>query len=270
MKLWILSDLHREFPRYRQDVPRPYPDHDVVVLAGDIDNTPSRAIEWAAETFDKPIIYVAGNHEFYGTILKDEIIAGMETAARLGVHYLENRAVEIDGVRFFGCTLWSDFALHGEMTVPIAMAAAKRGLNDFSQIMFERDDVGRSPPELRRSPRMPLRFQPAHARGLHQESRVWLEESLPPAADASGKIVVVTHNAPHKGSVQPQFEGDALSPCFVNHLPEVFQRHHIDLWVHGHCHGTQDYKVGETRVVENSYGYGMEDPAFRWDLVIEV
>lgn len=269
MRLWILSDLHREFPRFRMDVPRPHPDHEVVVLAGDIDNTPTRAIEWAAETFSKPIIYVAGNHEFYGCVLRDEIQAGMETAARLGVHYLENRAITIDGVRFFGATLWSDFALHGEATVPMAMAVAKRGLNDFSQIMFERD-LDRSPPELRRSPRMPLRFQPAHALGLHQESRAWLEASLPLAADASGKIVVVTHNAPHKRSVQPQFKGDALSPCFVNHMPALFERHHVDVWVHGHCHGVQDYMVGGTRVIENSYGYGIEDPAFRWDLIIEV
>ena len=62
MKIHILSDLHTEF----SDFDPPETDADVVVLAGDIGVGPS-GIEWAADHWlDRPVIYVAGNHEYYG------------------------------------------------------------------------------------------------------------------------------------------------------------------------------------------------------------
>ena len=60
MKLNILSDLHLGFA----SMEHPHNDADVVVLAGDIAR-PQVAIEWA-RSLDKPVLYVPGNHEFYG------------------------------------------------------------------------------------------------------------------------------------------------------------------------------------------------------------
>src|SRR5690606_12761730 len=74
VKIWAVSDLHREFERFRDDVPRPYPEHDVVVLAGDIDQPPAYGMRWIRETFgNSPVVYVAGNHEFYGGVMVDDI-----------------------------------------------------------------------------------------------------------------------------------------------------------------------------------------------------
>lgn len=61
MKLQIYSDLHLEFARFD---PAPS-DADVVILAGDID-IKSRGVKWASEVFQCPVIYVCGNHEYYG------------------------------------------------------------------------------------------------------------------------------------------------------------------------------------------------------------
>ena len=61
MKLKIYSDLHLEFARF-EPVPS---DADVVILAGDID-IKSRGVSWANDTFQCPVIYVCGNHEYYG------------------------------------------------------------------------------------------------------------------------------------------------------------------------------------------------------------
>jgi predicted phosphodiesterase len=68
---------------------------DVIVLAGDI-HKGSRAIPWARAAFpDKPIVYVAGNHEYYDHywfMLIDELRA---EAKIHNVHFLENDAVTI-------------------------------------------------------------------------------------------------------------------------------------------------------------------------------
>ncbi len=108
MRLWILSDLHLEFG----PVELPRVEADVVVLAGDV-HKGRRGLAWARERFAAtPVVYVLGNHEYYGEALPRlrEKLEG--EAAGSSVHLLENRAVEIGGVTFLGCTLWTDFELH--------------------------------------------------------------------------------------------------------------------------------------------------------------
>lgn len=260
MKLWILSDLHREFSKFRDAVPQPFPEHDVVVLAGDIDQPPAHAMKWMRETFgDSPIIYVAGNHEFYGGVMLDDLKMAREAAERFSIHFLENDEIVLDGTRFLGCTLWTDFALFG--TPEISRSQVRYGMNDFSQIAYAMEkgdrDVGY----------MPTRFQPIHALRRHQASRAWLEERL--ATPHEGPTVVVTHHAPHRNSVAQRFASDAITPGFVSHLPELFQ-FDIDLWVHGHTHDGFDYEVNGTRVMANPKGYGGENPAFDWCRVVDL
>jgi len=75
MKIQLLSDLHNEFLRSgRIDLNHkwsgliPEVETDIIVLAGDID-TGINGVEWAvkeSERLAKNIVYVLGNHEFYG------------------------------------------------------------------------------------------------------------------------------------------------------------------------------------------------------------
>lgn len=265
MKLWILSDLHREIrPPSELPPPETWPEHDIVVLAGDIDNSPNKAITWIAQTFSKPAIYVMGNHEFYGrTYLEEMRLARSVCMSFPNVHLLENDFVDIGSTRIFGCTLWTDFALYGEADVPSAMYDARWNMNDFKQIAYEK--VPRT---------MPTRFKPTHARMLHSRSKAWLERELPsreePKPVGIEKVVVVTHHAPHRFSIAKKNLGSPVGPCFVSHLPHLFERYAIDLWVHGHTHSAFDYNVERTRVVENSHGYHGEQTDFRWDKVVEL
>jgi 3',5'-cyclic AMP phosphodiesterase CpdA len=81
MKLRVLSDLHLEF----LDWTPPAVEADVVVLAGDIHGG-VRGVEWARRQFpDTPVIYVPGNHEFYGGRLQDVLTALRKEARRFGV-----------------------------------------------------------------------------------------------------------------------------------------------------------------------------------------
>ncbi|WP_279483212.1 metallophosphoesterase [Aureimonas sp. SK2] len=252
MRLHVLSDLHLEH-RLGQGWLPPVVDCDVVVVAGDVANPPAVSLRWLADAFQAPVVFVAGNHEFYGTVMPR--VASPDPVP--GVHHLENRSVVLGGTRFLGCTLWTDYELYGPASLEHAMNIAGLGLNDHRMI------ASSEPDENRRV----LRFMPEHARLLHMASRIWLEEEL--AKPFDGPTVVVTHHAPTPRSIHPRFEGDVMNPAFASDLTDLIVRVGPDLWIHGHVHNSFDYRIGRTRVVANPKGYGDENPTFDPRLVIE-
>jgi predicted phosphodiesterase len=102
MKLHILSDLHLGYCGF--ELPRN--DADVVILAGDVAR-PRDAIAWARH-FDKPVLYVPGNHEFYGGSLEDVAAELERQSAGSCIRVLDNAEIVLGGVRFLGTTLWTD------------------------------------------------------------------------------------------------------------------------------------------------------------------
>src|SRR3954470_22041676 len=131
MKLHVVSDLHAGFGAFDP----PETDADVLVLAGDVD-VGVRGIELAkAWARGRPVLYVAGNHEFYGEAVPRHVGKMADAAKGSSVELLENREVEIGGVRFLGCTLWTDFELFGDRAR--CMAAAQSAMNDFRRIRVE-------------------------------------------------------------------------------------------------------------------------------------
>jgi predicted phosphodiesterase len=267
MKLLILSDLHLEHAAF---VPsqRVLELADVVVLAGDI-HVGARGIHWANWAFgDKPVVYVAGNHEFYDGHWT-RTLAELRGAARdHGVHFLEDEAVEIKGIRFLGCTLWTDFAYSGEEQRNQAMREAQRAMMDFRAI--EADPQHEVYEGSRRQ-----RLTALHTLKRHEDSRTWLEREL--ALAEPKETVVVTHHAPHHLSVSPRFIGSRLNPAYVSDLPnDLLGR--AGLWIHGHTHSTAYYFVNcggaQTRVACNPRGYpmfggGWENVDFDPDLLLE-
>jgi predicted phosphodiesterase len=272
MRLLVLSDLHLERDE-AYALPRSFPEHDVVVLAGDIAGPAALTIAWLRrrENFatGKPILYVAGNHEFYGRVIEDETAwarrVQIESPSR--VHFLDADIVPIiDGVRFLGCTLWTDYALHGD--VALGMLAAGMGLNDHKRIGIRDPHDGRLRP-----------FKPRDALHRHRLERAWLMSQL--AIEHGGPTVVITHHGCAPGSVHPRHLVDRvagqLNPAFVSDLTEVIDRYQPALWIHGHTHDSRDYMIGGTRVLCNPKGYGparinspIENPNFDDQLVIEV
>ena len=240
--LLIVSDLHLEFSTFQP----PNPDlYDIAVLAGDI-AVGGTAVHWAKRrsTFaGKPVVLVLGNREFYNSERSRMLGQLRETAAGTNVHLLDRDEVVLNGVRFLGTTLWTDFELDVATAIPLstAMRDAIRGLTDFGGTI-----------RGRRGGRGPIRFTPDDARREHALSGDWLEArlnslSLLPTA-------VVTHHAPSPRSMGPQYKGSELNPCFYSDLPGSFFRA-AAVWVLGHTHGLSDYLHHNTRVVANPRGY---------------
>jgi predicted phosphodiesterase len=248
MRLHVLSDLHLEFGPWSC----PEVAADVVVLAGDV-HTGTRGVAWAARAFaGRPVVHVAGNHEFYGQALPRHLDKLREAAAGTDVVFLEDEAVAIGGVRFVGCTLWTDMALRGE---PHAAALdAELMMNDYRRIRVD--------PRYRR-----LRAVDTVAR--HHASRRWLAAAL--AEPFAGPTVVVTHHAPGARSIPARFDGHPANPAYASDLEALVCDSGAALWVHGHIHHPCDWRAGATRVLCNPRGYpDQPSPAFDPELVVEV
>lgn len=244
MKLHIVSDLHLESdPRWRL----PATDADVLILAGDIHPGLQGMTAFARQ--GKPVLYVPGNHEYYG-----EHMNGLAAAMRLyagpsKITVLDTDAVEIGGVRFLGTTLWTDFRLFGTAHTEAALLTADGHMNDYISI------------------RNGERFlTPQQTLKLHLDAASWLEAQLDTPFD--GPTVVITHHAPHPRSVHPKYAGHILNAAFVSDLSRMMGK--ADLWVHGHIHWSLDYEVNGTRIVCNPKGYGKENKNFKADLVIDL
>jgi predicted phosphodiesterase len=274
VRLWILSDLHVELTR-GWDLPAgdARPRFDVLVMAGDLIPRAERGVRWLCERVsDRPVIYVAGNHEFYGTDVDRTVEKARATAAGTNIHLLQHDSIRIGDVTFAGATTWTDFDLVGDPHRAMAVAAER--MNDFRKI---------------RIGRYVERFRPGHALARHLQARAFLELEM--RRPRPGKLVVVSHHAPHPGAAlapsDPPRPDEILSAAYRSDLTALMRPaandgrgalKPADLWIYGHTHESEDTVIGATRVVSNAKGYGPWLPQQRaWDnrgfdpnLIIEI
>jgi predicted phosphodiesterase len=236
MRLQIASDLHLELvepslPGYVGVEPS---DADVLILAGDIAKG-TRVFDLFAQ-WSCPVIFVPGNHEFYGSSIPDVLSEFADRAKDYpDIHVLAPGSIELGGVRFIGCTLWTDYDIFGPDRRRLAMKECGEKVYDHSII----GGMDRGP------------FTPEDARTLHLGDRAWLRDML--TVPFAGKTVVVTHHAAHPGSVHPRFANEITCAAFVSNLEAEIGT--ADLYIHGHTHDSFDYLVGKMRVLSNPMGY---------------
>ncbi len=247
MKLAIFSDLHLEFAPF---VP-PETDADVIILAGDV-HIRRNGVGWARDAFpQRPVLYVPGNHEYYGEAIPRHTGKLKALAGETAVQVLESDSIEIGGVLFLGTTLWTDFRLLGDPR--LAGYHATQELTDYRRIRIS--------PAFRK-------LRSIDTANLHLRSRNWLSREL---ARAVGKqVVVVTHHAPSARSLPLNHEADILNAAYASHMDDFVAESNAALWVHGHVHRRQDYWIGDTRVVCNPRGYPTESTGFDPGFVIEI
>ncbi|MHC8334262.1 metallophosphoesterase [Pseudomonas sp. LB3P25] len=253
MRIALLSDIHLSV----NALPFPDVDADIVVLAGDI-SRPTTAIEWA-KSCPVPIVYVAGNHEFYGS----DLISTYEHLNRLSqgtqIHVLERSEYVHNGVRFLGCTLWADYRLFDSAEDRAqGIDLATKLMRDFTHIKI--------------SPDFPDLFSPAISQLIFLQTVAWLEDCF--TRNRTIPTVVVSHFAPTRLSISPFFEGSPINSSYVSDLEDRIKDWQPALWLHGHTHGSFDYQVGKTRVICNARGYAKEgineNPQFNDSYVIDL
>jgi predicted phosphodiesterase len=225
MRVQILSDVHLELGKRQPSLER---HADILVLAGDVGN-PFAApyvqfLSTASALFSK-VFVVAGNHEYYGHTMKDtEAKIHSTCQSYRNVVFLQCRAHIHEGVRFVGCTLWSD-----------VQDSLLYKLNDFACILKAGN----------------VRVKPADIRQLHRTHTDFLEHTLNDAC--SLPTVVVTHHAPMK-EMTGSYKNSPLSSGFATDLPHLF-RPPVVAWVNGHTHQNLLIKVNEIPCVSNCLGY---------------
>lgn len=228
MRIQYFSDIHLEFA----ELELPPTDADLIIAAGDI-GPGEMGLKWL-ETLGKPVIYVAGNHEFYG----QEYFSAVETlrkgAAGGNVYYLERESLVLADYRFLGCTLWT--GLNGEEHSERELLP--HSINDFRMIKYRQNDLGVMDFVL-----------------LHQQSRHWLLNELDKPFE--GKTVIVTHHAPTLWSWRDN-PGSIKRMAYCNDLKEIFHQYEIAAWFHGHTHAVSDYLCAGARILCNPRGYHPE------------
>ena len=262
MRVHYMSDLHLEFSN--QDVA--LPSGEVLILAGDMtiaycldpanqEDNARKARESTARFFDqarrnfRDVILLSGNHEPYGYDIDGAHDRIRATLAGDNVHYLENEAIEINGARFLGCTLWTDM----DGRNPSALNQVGRALNDFYLVATK----GR-------------RFTTSDAADRHDASLAWLDAELNQQPDRP--VIVVTHHAPSYQGLHGAHVASALNPGLASNLDGFISAHpNIMTWVFGHTHVRKTFAIGETVVRSNAAGYpGRERKGWNPDTWFEV
>lgn len=242
MKIITQSDLHLEFDT---DIPLPVDsDADVMILAGDIitlrDYMP---LERFLSAWQKPVLFVAGNHEFYTNSSMYDEAERFKIWLRENhphVKFLQNEFVTLGGVHFFGGTMWTDFSGGNAK----AMLEARTHMNDYRRIKQNQT----------------MLLTPEYTVELHyafvEKLNAWFLKEL------YGPRVVITHHAPIMNPAT-KYGNSLLQPAFNSlDMMDLIDAYQPALWVYGHTHECDDHYRGKTRIISNQLGYPKYDGQF--------
>ena len=286
MKIQLLSDLHLE--SHPDFMPSPAPGADVLVLAGDIGSYQTGSALEAAGDGDfglarfsplhgwpTPVLFVPGNHEYDGLDFDEAHTRLQETCARLGITWLEREVLLLNGVRFVGTTLWTDFDALGPLAgkaLPDKLPAHYSHPNSqYTRQLKAREKAFRAANYYLRKTATTREGQAWLAEGMRAQALLcqdWLGDVLNTPFD--GITVVVTHFAPSLHSADPRYGHVPGTAGFCNGLDDLLP--HAQLWLHGHLHCPSNYALQGCRVVANPLGYARKNEQlhFQGQLVLEV
>lgn len=252
MKVQFCSDLHLEMRP--KDYKLAQTNADIIILAGDV-HVGIDAVEFAVDESQrqkKPVIFVAGNHEYYGQDY-DHLLNKMRLALidNPQVHFLENDELIIDGTRFLGATLWTDYK--GD-----TISETEDNMNYSGRCL--RDHV-----VIRRTYK---NFTPQDAAAINSSSVAFLSHKLNEEFD--GRTFVITHHGPSPQCQHQHYPVGQISTAFHSNFDSLVRK--ADAWIFGHTHSNLNTKVGNCRLVSNQMGYPGENMLvpFRDDWVMDI
>ncbi len=242
MKFQLVSDLHLDLwldanDHFIHDLMPEGPE--TLIIAGDLCESAHLRYH-SQEIFEvlcgkyQNVIYVAGNHEYYGT----DYQSFQEQFKRLDERFdnlfcLENQILVVDGVAVAGTTLWF-------RNTPMNLLYEGR-MRDFGAI---------------------------------ERHRYWVyaqnEEAIEFLKGMDDIDLVVTHHLPSYKSVDARYTAEPTNLYFLCDVSDIMLDMGPKVWMHGHTHIGCDYMLGETRVICNPRGYPGENPGEYRPVIIEI
>ena len=263
MRCHYFSDLHLE----SQDFSPALPQGEVLIIAGDLCHARclapgandrygieqrSRTLRFIDRTLANfaHVLLVPGNHEHYDGVFDET--AELLRSNLAGVTVLDNSSVVIDGIHFFGTTLWTDFDRRSQA----CMDGVRRRCGEFFFVKKKRGDAA---DRLACS-----KFQPEDALAAFDSSWQALQRHL--TATPTARTVVVSHHAPSLVGLNAAHSLNGLDGAFASDLDgKLAGWPSIATWVHGHTHVRRSYRVGSTMVHTNCRGFeGRDESAKRF------
>jgi len=249
MKITYFSDIHEEFGPLDIDLVK---SGEVLIVAGDLSPLSTGKVSGTLNKLSakfEHVVYVAGNHEFYHGFIEDK-----PQELNENVHFLQNACKYIKGVKFIGCTMWTDFGKED----PSIIYRAQRNMNDYRMICqgSSLDNILWENATSTITPTLIL--------AKHKESIKYLEQEIAPGC------VVVTHHAPHPKSTNPRHRDSSMNALYHSDLTYLMGM--PALWIHGHTHDTHSYSINGTKVRCNPRGYVNyeENPKFNLNKTIKI
>lgn len=221
MKIRLISDTHFEFYEDRS-LFKNYGE-DVLVIAGDLAVGHANVLDALSKfkQYNEHIIYVPGNHEYYGSSIKE-----FDSNLKSFKGFLNPGTLKIGDVTFIGATLWTNFSNN-----QFSKMSSAQAISDFGKIKGFHTDVC------------------ANLNSVHTKF-------LKDAYSLPGKKVFVTHFLPDKALIAPVYRGNsAINDYFANDLGNWISDLSCSTWLFGHSHAKTSLEIGGTLVFSNPYGY---------------
>lgn len=261
MRCHYLSDLHLE----TQDFQGRLPKGDVLIIAGDLCHAarldPGRTDKYSVDQRDRVIrfidiaqanfahvLLVPGNHDHYDGIF--DTTGDVLRRFLPGITVLDNEYVEIEGVCFFGTTLWTDF----EGRSQDCMDRVRRKCGEFFFVK-KRTRNAEGSEKL-------TKFQPEDALDAFDQS--WYALNKHVAQTKARRTVVISHHPPSLKGLNPRHTGNGVDGAYASNLDaDIATWQNVPVWIHGHTHIQKTYRIADTVLHANCRGFEGKDASAR-------
>jgi hypothetical protein len=275
LNIQLISDVHGRWDKVKIN-----PDAQLILALGDLTEG-GDGMDWLA-SIGKPVIYVPGNHEYYGGDLGGRLEELRELAIGTQVIVADKQTITAGNVRFLCATLWTD---HNSLD-PDLMSHSLKSLNDYRNIKaaqwaqdFDNNASyqalletyeHKNPSHTGLFPETPEKMNPLVGLVMHQQALDYLTTELD--KPWPGKTIVLSHHAPSLDSLlfagyftttEVRLFASVLKRkskphkigAYASSLDYLFSNHRIDLWMHGHLHEGIRYSIYGCDVITNPTGY---------------
>jgi predicted phosphohydrolase len=245
MKIQLLSDLHLEFydnkKHYNEfikifdDTIKNKENIDILILAGDICYPKlsifDEFIDYVSKIYSY-ILYLSGNHEYYTDSIENVNNILEEKLNRYpNIHFMNNKVIEINNIRFIGSTLWSNIQNNSYE------------INDIKFIKKNNKNI-----------------KAEDITKLFFENYNFIKNNI---NDINDKCIIITHHLPSYKCINPIYKNSLYNSWFASDCEDLMNSN-IKYWFCGHTHSNVNIKINGTHIIANPLGY----PTFQFNKII--